>query len=112
VALYERGAPGDTDTIDNFDADPAMRVSVLALNGVFDTGLTTVLDALTTANKLARATGLTTPGFEITLVEGAPNVLAFHFLLHRFGRCYAYLVKRFDSLSSFRMNLIAVARKE
>ena len=45
-----------------------MRISVLALDGVFDTGLTAVLDALTTANKLAAATGLATPGFDITVV--------------------------------------------
>ena len=68
MGLYKRSALGDTDPIDSFYIDPAMRISVLALNGVFDTGLTTVLDALTTANKLAGATGLTAPGFEITLV--------------------------------------------
>ena len=45
-----------------------MRVSVLALDGVFDTGLTAVLDALTTANKLAGATGLAAPGFDISVV--------------------------------------------
>jgi len=50
--------------------------------------------------------------FEIALLEGAPNVLAFNFVMHRFGMCYEYLVKRFESLSSFRMNLIAIARKE
>jgi len=65
---------GNTDRIDNFDINAAMRVSVLALEGVFDTGLTTVLDALTTANKLAQATGMTTPGFEITLVGVRPQV--------------------------------------
>jgi homocysteine S-methyltransferase len=36
-----------------------MRISVVALDGVFDTGLTTVLDALTTANKLGDAYGAT-----------------------------------------------------
>lgn len=45
-----------------------MRISVLALEGVFDTGLTTVLDALAMANRLAQWTGITTPGFEVTLV--------------------------------------------
>lgn len=45
-----------------------MRISVLALEGVFDTGLTTVLDALAMANRLAQWTGISTPGFEVTLV--------------------------------------------
>src|SRR3982074_3160152 len=33
--------------------DQAMKIVVLVLEGVFDTGLSTVLDALTTANELA-----------------------------------------------------------
>lgn len=45
-----------------------MRISVLAIEGVFDTGLTTVLDALAMANRLAQWTGISTPGFEVTLV--------------------------------------------
>jgi transcriptional regulator GlxA family with amidase domain len=45
-----------------------MRISVLALEGLFDTGLTTVLDALAMANQLAQWTGISTPGFEVTLV--------------------------------------------
>lgn len=45
-----------------------MRISVLALEGVFDTGLTTVLDALAMANRLAQWTGISTPGFDVTLV--------------------------------------------
>jgi len=64
----------NTDRIDNFDVNPAMRISVLALEGVFDTGFTSVLDALTTANKLAHATGMVTPGFEITVVGVRPQV--------------------------------------
>ncbi|CAE6765794.1 GlxA family transcriptional regulator [Paraburkholderia haematera] len=51
-----------------------MRIFVLALDGVFDTGLTTVLDALTIANKLASATGVATPGFDITVVGMRPQV--------------------------------------
>jgi transcriptional regulator GlxA family with amidase domain len=51
-----------------------MRICVLALESVFDTGLTTVLDALTTANKLARATGMATPGFDITVTGVRPQV--------------------------------------
>lgn len=46
----------------------AMRVHVLALDGVFDTGLSTVLDVLSTANELAIKTGMVTPVFEVQLV--------------------------------------------
>jgi ubiquinone/menaquinone biosynthesis C-methylase UbiE len=56
--------------------------------------------------------GFKRSGFEIVLVEGCPDVLAFNSVMHRFGMCYEYLVKRFDWLSLFRMNLIAIARKE
>jgi hypothetical protein len=33
-------------------------------------------------------------------------------VLHRLGMGYEYLVKRFEELAAFRMNLIAIARKE
>lgn len=46
----------------------AMKIDVLALNGVFDTGLAAVLDAFATANELAAAQGLTSTTFEIGLV--------------------------------------------
>jgi SAM-dependent methyltransferase len=48
---------------------------------------------------------------ELTMVEGAPNVLAFNPVLHRAGIAYERLVKRFDVLSAFRLNIIAVAHK-
>jgi transcriptional regulator GlxA family with amidase domain len=51
-----------------------MRIFVLALEGVFDTGLTTVLDGLTMANSLARSTGIATAGFDITVVGMRPEV--------------------------------------
>jgi transcriptional regulator GlxA family with amidase domain len=51
-----------------------MRIFVLALEGVFDTGLTTMLDGLTMANSLARSTGMVTPGFDITVVGMRPEV--------------------------------------
>ena len=51
-----------------------MRIFVLALEGVFDTGLTTVLDGLTMANSLARSTGVTTAGFDITVAGMRPEV--------------------------------------
>src|SRR3954462_2181909 len=45
-----------------------MRVSVLALDSVFDTGLATVLDAFQTANELADASGLSSSRFDVTVV--------------------------------------------
>jgi transcriptional regulator GlxA family with amidase domain len=46
----------------------AMRVSVLALDSVFDTGLATVLDAFQTANELAGLSGLSASRFDVTVV--------------------------------------------
>ena len=46
----------------------AMRVFVLALDHVFDTGLATVLDAFQTANELAELSGLSTSRFEVSVV--------------------------------------------
>src|ERR1700730_11339833 len=46
----------------------AMRIYVLALDGVFDTGLATVLDAFETANELAEMSGLASPRFDVTVV--------------------------------------------
>src|SRR6516162_7803047 len=45
-----------------------MMVNVLALNGVFDTGLATVLDAFATANDLAQEQGLQSLRFDVTVV--------------------------------------------
>jgi transcriptional regulator GlxA family with amidase domain len=45
-----------------------MKLDVLILNGVFDTGLAAVLDAFATANDLAVAQGLTSVAFEVSLV--------------------------------------------
>jgi transcriptional regulator GlxA family with amidase domain len=45
-----------------------MRVFVLALDQVFDTGLATVLDAFQTANELAELSGAPTSRFEVSLV--------------------------------------------
>jgi SAM-dependent methyltransferase len=49
---------------------------------------------------------------EISLVEGAPSVLAFNSLLHRMGLTYEWLVNRYDFLSGFRLNIIAVGYKD
>ena len=51
-----------------------MRVSVLALESVFDTGLATVLDAFQTANELADLSGLSSSRFDVTIVGVRKNV--------------------------------------
>ena len=51
-----------------------MRIFVLALEGVFDTGLTTVLDSLAMANSLARTAGMATAGFDISVTGMRPQV--------------------------------------
>jgi transcriptional regulator GlxA family with amidase domain len=48
-----------------FDIIIAMRVDVLALDGVFDLGLSAVLDAFQTANELIEASGMAVPRFEV-----------------------------------------------
>jgi SAM-dependent methyltransferase len=48
---------------------------------------------------------------EITLVEGVPSVLEFNSLLYRMGLGYEWIVNRYDFLSDFRLNIIAVAYK-
>lgn len=45
-----------------------MNIYVLALDSVFDTGLATVLDALTTANELAAMTGMDSISFKVSVV--------------------------------------------
>jgi ubiquinone/menaquinone biosynthesis C-methylase UbiE len=63
-------------------------------------------------NELLVESGFQRKNIEIELVEGTAAVLSFNFVLHRLGIGYEYLVKRFEGLSAFRMNLIAIARKE
>jgi transcriptional regulator GlxA family with amidase domain len=45
-----------------------MRIHVLALNGVFDTGLSAVLDAFGTANTLAQMSGVSSLRFQLKVV--------------------------------------------
>ncbi len=45
-----------------------MKINVLALDGVFDTGLATVLDSFATANELAELFGLTSLRFDVSTV--------------------------------------------
>jgi transcriptional regulator GlxA family with amidase domain len=45
-----------------------MKIDVLALNGVFDTGLAAVLDAFATANELSAAHRLSSVDFDVTVI--------------------------------------------
>jgi transcriptional regulator GlxA family with amidase domain len=45
-----------------------MKLQILALDGVFDTGLAAMLDVFTTANELIVALGLKVPAFEVEIV--------------------------------------------
>jgi hypothetical protein len=56
---------------DNLRIIYAMRVFVLALDGVFDTGLTVLLDALGLANKFAAQQMGGTLSFQVSIVGGA-----------------------------------------
>jgi transcriptional regulator GlxA family with amidase domain len=65
---YPQRWPGAIVRNDIFDIDLAMRIDVLAVNGVFDTGLAAVIDAFATANELAAAQGLASIAFDVTVV--------------------------------------------
>ncbi|WP_440408617.1 GlxA family transcriptional regulator [Neorhizobium petrolearium] len=45
-----------------------MKLQVLALDGVFDTGLSSILDVFTTANELVSMLSLTVPPFEVSVI--------------------------------------------
>jgi SAM-dependent methyltransferase len=62
-------------------------------------------------HKLLRDAGFCEPAIQITLAEGSSSVLGFNFVLHQLGTAYERMVKRFEMLDPFRMNLIAIARK-
>jgi transcriptional regulator GlxA family with amidase domain len=51
-----------------------MRIHILALNGVFDTGLAAVLDAFGTANALAEMTGVSSLRFQIKVLGLRKNI--------------------------------------
>jgi transcriptional regulator GlxA family with amidase domain len=55
-----------------------MRVSVLALDAVFDLGLSAILDGLQTANELIEMTGLGIPHFEVKIVGMRKTVRTAH----------------------------------
>jgi SAM-dependent methyltransferase len=49
---------------------------------------------------------------DVTLFEGAPDVLAFNRVLHGMGVAYERLVKRYSLLAAFRLNIAAIAYRE
>jgi transcriptional regulator GlxA family with amidase domain len=55
-----------------------MRIHVLALNGVFDSGLATVLDAFAMANALAQMTGISSLRFEVKVVGLRKSITTAH----------------------------------
>jgi transcriptional regulator GlxA family with amidase domain len=62
----------------SFDIIVAMRVEILALNGVFDLGLSAVLDAFQTANELIELSKLTVAPFEVRVVSVRKAVKTSH----------------------------------
>jgi hypothetical protein len=56
----------------------AMKVHVLVLDGVFDTGLATVLDAFRIANGLAESTGITSLRFDLGIVGVTKSIKTSH----------------------------------
>jgi transcriptional regulator GlxA family with amidase domain len=56
----------------------AMRIYVLALDGVFDLGLSAILDGFQTANELIEMTGLAVPQFEVKIVGVRKTVRTAH----------------------------------
>jgi transcriptional regulator GlxA family with amidase domain len=56
----------------------AMRIYVLALDGVFDLGLSAILDAFQTADELIGMTGLAVPQFEVKIVGMRKKVRTGH----------------------------------
>jgi transcriptional regulator GlxA family with amidase domain len=55
-----------------------MRIHILALNGVFDTGLAAVLDAFGTANALAEMTGISSLRFQMKVVGLHKSITTAH----------------------------------
>jgi transcriptional regulator GlxA family with amidase domain len=60
--------------IDKFDIIPAMRIHVLALDGVFDTGLAILLDTLSIANDLANSSSASSSPLEVTVIGVRRNI--------------------------------------
>jgi transcriptional regulator GlxA family with amidase domain len=79
-------ASGDTAI---FGIIVAMRISVVALDGVFDLGLAAILDALQTANELNQMTGGQAPQFDVRVVgvrRAVKTSQGFRVPVHPLGR--------------------------
>src|SRR4029079_3483698 len=63
---------------DNYGTVLAMRIYVLALHEVFDTGLSTLLDTFGTANELAKSSGTSSMRFDVARVGVRPRVHTSH----------------------------------
>jgi transcriptional regulator GlxA family with amidase domain len=59
----------------------AMIIYLMALNGLFDTGLATLLDAFALADDLSRSAGEASPGFAVTVVGVRRKVRTAHGLI-------------------------------
>ena len=55
-----------------------MRLVIFALDGVFDTGLTVLLDTFATANELAAGHGFASPPFDVSLVGVRKRIRTAH----------------------------------
>ncbi len=55
-----------------------MRIYLLALDQVFDTGLSALLDTLSTANELAKSSGTSSMRFDMTVIGVRPRVRTSH----------------------------------
>src|ERR1700761_5707728 len=71
-ARFSSGGP------DTFGTVSAMRVAVLTVDGMFDSGLTTMLDILATANALSGRAGLAGAPFEVTVAGRGTSVRTGH----------------------------------
>ncbi|MCS3468903.1 transcriptional regulator GlxA family with amidase domain [Pseudomonas sp. JUb42] len=72
---YDHGSSGAIAANDNFGIIYAMRIAVLVLEGVFDTGLTAVLDAFSTANELGGLLLEQYSPFEVSIIGVRRKVL-------------------------------------
>lgn len=76
--LYKRRDARHIGKTDIFGIEFAMNITVLALDGVFDTGLSAVLDTFTAANELAESLGMAAPGYAVSIVGMRKEVTTAH----------------------------------
>ncbi len=76
--LYRPTGRCDTGSTDIFGINRAMNITVLTLEGVFDTGLATILDAFSTANELAAMQSGSSPPFNVSIAGVRAEVTSSH----------------------------------